>query len=227
MNLNDLRAFVRTQLDLDETDLPDLLLDRYLQEGYDRIIALETRWPFFETVWFFTTSADGTIILTPDVEVIESLLASDGHRLVRVDSRWAEDRYYSTTGTAGTWSQINRTVHLHPRPAMGQVMYARGFRKSSDWIAGGASSDVDADERLHLPIAWYACSVGYAQQEDEVLEVTYQNRFRESVSIVQAAIMRPWTGGPKVLNGVPYGSRSPFGMPSVTFQLPTGAVAVP
>ena len=96
---------------------------------------------------------------------------------------------------------------------MGQVMYAHGFRKPSDWIAGGASSDVDADERLHLPIAWYACSVGYAQQEDEVLEVTYQNRFRESVSIVQAAIMRPWTGGPKILNGVPYASR-PLGMPS-------------
>ena len=58
----------------------------------------------------------------------------------------------------------------------------------------GASAEVDADIRLHLPIVWYACSLGYAQQEDEVLEATYMNRYHEAVQIAHDSVMRPWTG---------------------------------
>ena len=41
MNLQGMRDYVRAQLDLDDTDLPDVLLDGYIQEGYDRVLALE------------------------------------------------------------------------------------------------------------------------------------------------------------------------------------------
>ena len=51
MNLQELRDYVRTQLDVDEEELPNPLLDAYFSEGFERTIALEVRWPFYETRW--------------------------------------------------------------------------------------------------------------------------------------------------------------------------------
>lgn len=211
MNLNQIRVFVRTQLDLDETDLPDILLDLYVQDGYDHIISLENRWPFFETTWSVAIPTGLGATLPVDADTIESLIAPGGRRMWRVDPRWGEDNFGGDTtgGTSRYWSQINRTITLYPPSASDLVCYARGFRKPTDWIAGGASAEVDADTRLHLPICWYACSVGYAQQEDEVLEATYLNRFHEAANIAHTAVMRPWPGSPRILNGTRYAIPQP------------------
>jgi hypothetical protein len=77
----------------------------------------------------------------------------------------------------------------------------RGYRAPNDWVSGGASSEVDADTRLHIPVAYYACALGYAQQEDEVLEATYMKRYAESVALAKDSVMRTWTAQPKILNG--------------------------
>ena len=206
MNLNQIRFFVRTQLDLDETDLPDVLLDAYVQDGYDHIINLERRWPFFETLWDqIIVPAGGVFTLPVDVDVIESMMTYSGQRLWHVDMRWAEDNVgLGAAGTPGYWGRVNRQVRLWPKPSSELTLRARGFRLPSAWIAAGASSEVDADVRLHLPICWYCCSVGYAQQEDEVLEATYMNRYREAVTLAHDAVMRPTRGNPKILNGMRY-----------------------
>ena len=208
MNLNQIRTFVRTQLDLDETDLPDLLLDVFIRDGYDHIVNLERRWPFFETVWSIP-SGSGAVDLPSEADVIESVVAPDGHRLWHAESRWIEDNFLGSTvtGTPQYWSQVNRTMYVWPKPTASFVMYVRGFRQPRDWVQFGASAEVDADVRLHIPVAYYACSMGYAQQEDEVLEATYMTRFREAVTVAHSAVMRPWTGQPKILNGVHYGPR--------------------
>ena len=77
-------------------------------------------------------------------------------------------------------------------------MSALGFRTPADWIAQGASGEVDADVRLHLPIVWYACSLGYAQQEDEVLGADLPEPVPGVGSaIARDVVMRVWTGQPK------------------------------
>jgi hypothetical protein len=226
MNLDQIRVFVRTQLDLDETDLPDILLDVFIRDGYDHIVNLERRWPFFEVIWLLTADVDGTVILPLEADVVESVIAQDGHRLWHADTRWIEDNFAgsTTTGTPAYWSQINRTMYIWPKPTAVFPLQARGFRKPADWVAAGASAEVDADVRLHIPVAYYACSMGYAQQEDEVLEQTYMNRFREAVTVAQAAVMRAWTGQPKILNGTHYAHSARGGAPSLVFQLPDGTV---
>lgn len=198
MNLDEMRVFVRTQLDVDSSDLPDALLNVYIQEGYERVIAVEQRWPFFETMWTFTIPAGGVGMLPIDTRVIEELTDSTGRMLSRADVRWVLGEFgVGATGTPSYWTTINRTIQLYPAPTVEVDLIAHGFRMASDWISIGAASEVDADTRLHIPIAWYACSLGYAQQEDEVLEQTYLNRFNQSVGIAQQAVMKPWTGQPR------------------------------
>jgi hypothetical protein len=103
------------------------------------------------------------------------------------------------------------------------TMRAQGFRMGADWVAAGAGSECDADPQLHIPICWYAASLGYAQQEDEVLEQTYLNRFKESSALARDAIMRGWSGQPKQVSWTTYKSSTAtagVGAGGLVFSLP-------
>ena len=205
MNVDGLRLAVRTQLDLDEEDLPNLLLDMFLQDGYDRIISLEVRWPFFETLWQVPVIGGAVSVELPaNARMVESIFGPNG-RILRIDSRACRGRFRFAAVRSRWHPAILDPDRQHDLSVAragraNTTLRMRGFRAPTDWIAQGASAEVDADIRLHLPIVWYACAVGMAQQEDEVLEATYMNRFRESATIAHDDVMRPWTGGPKILN---------------------------
>ena len=51
MTLADLREYVRTQTQTTSAELPNTTVDIYLQEAFDRTIAMENQWPFFEETW--------------------------------------------------------------------------------------------------------------------------------------------------------------------------------
>jgi hypothetical protein len=193
----------RAQLDLDESDLPNPLLDAYVRDGFNRIIELETRWPFYEWVWDVSAPAAGYLPMPTDAREVTSVMGPYG-RLMHIDARHAEDwfGYGGGSSTPGYWSQLASSIQLWPQPMSEAMMLRlRGWRKPADWVGQGASANVDADDRLHLPIVWYCCAVGYAQQEDEVLEKVYMDRFNQSVIIAHDDVMRPWSGTPKIVNG--------------------------
>ena len=223
-----MRDLVRTQLDLDDSDLPDPLLDAFLQEGYDRVTGLEQRWPFFESVWTIVTDTNGVASIPLDVLVIEQLTAN-GYALRHIDLRWAIGMFGDSTQISGTpayWAVLNRRLKVWPGSGgAGHTLTGYGFRRGADWIGGGAGAECDCDRRLHIPICWYAASLGYAQQEDEVLEQTYLNRFKESSALARDSIMRAWTGSPKQVSYTTY--PQPWGgpgrPPQLVFQLPDGS----
>jgi hypothetical protein len=226
MNLNDIRVFTRLQLDVDEEELANELIDVYVRDGYDRIINMETRWPFFEKRWE-VTALNGIALVPTDAREIESVVTSDG-RLERIDQLHVERMYpVNPTGSrAQFWSQLASVITLHPAPSGDVVVSMRGYREPIDWVSLGAGADVDADIRLHLPIVWYVCSLAYAQQEDEVLEQTYANRFHEGATIAHASIMTAWSGEPKILNGMRAPQYAPV-RPALEFVLPPGAQPEP
>lgn len=228
VNLDQIRLMTRAQLDLDDTDLPDALLDNFVRDGYERIINMERRWPFFEQTWTVPVAAGDPLIMPIDLAEADSLVGTNGKRLHRVTRRWAEDRFNVVTPTTGTtggfWYPLGRQIYVLPNVSVAETYQIVGFRLPSDWVSLGASAEVDADPRLHMAIVWYACSAGYAQQEDEVLEQTYMNRFRESAGIAHDAVMHPWSGQPRQVSSIRYGSPwGGYGGPAqLVFQLPPG-----
>jgi hypothetical protein len=200
MNLQEMRDLVRTQLDLDDTDLPDTLLDAYIQEGYDRVLNLEQRWPFFEHRWIIDVPADGRAQMPVDSRFLEMLLGSNGRLLRPLSPRLSVMSFplgLTPNGTPGFWSSYNRTLVISPPTGTASTVTAYGYRQGDAWLTAGASSNCDCDRRLHIPICWYACSLGYAQQEDEVLEITYLNRFKEASGQARDAIMRAAPATPR------------------------------
>jgi hypothetical protein len=224
VNLQQMRDLVRTQLDLDDTDLPNVLLDAFIQQGYDLVLGLENQWPFFQESWPLAADVDGTIPIPPGLGHIELLLDSTGRLLPRVDARWAFTTVGPTTqGNPSYWSQFVGSIRVYPAPNATANFQALGYRIGSDWIAaagaGGAGAECDCDRRLHIPICWYACSLGYAQQEDEVLERTYLDRYHETADEARKAIMRTWPGQPLQASYTHYAHGS-VGVPQVLFSAP-------
>lgn len=203
MNLSELRDAVRTQLDLDENDIANATLDMYIREGYDRTIQLERRWPFFETTWDVISSG-ASIAVPATLAGISSVLDVDNNvRLIQIGTELAEDKFYGDAGesTPKYFSWWGNTLTLHPTPPSDTSYRIRGWRKPTDWIAGGAATEVDADERLHLPLFHYACSLAYAQLEDTELENTYMRRWAATTEQAHDDIMRPQHHEPLVYNG--------------------------
>ena len=91
--LAELRAIVRTQTQTDSADLPDVTIDVYLQQAFERTIAGETRWPFYAKSWpLIQNPTESSIVLPGDVNVpgIMALTDPNGVRLGMVPQPWAD-----------------------------------------------------------------------------------------------------------------------------------------
>jgi hypothetical protein len=199
------------QLDMDPEELPDAMLDSYLAEGYVRMISMENRWPFFETRWEAARVGSPDVALPADCDpagLFSVIDDTSGMRLVQVSNEQAEDnfRQISQTTTPVYYSIWGSVLRLWPDPNVDRDLTLRGYRYPSDWMAGGAGAEVDADPRLHILLAHYAIALSYAQQEDEVLEDTYMKRFMSGFTAARNAICNPRHNRPLIYaGGLPLG----------------------
>lgn len=217
--VREIRDFVRTQLDVDEDDLPDELLTPYVREAFERTFAFERRWPFFEETWTFSTS-DPTFDMPddPPVAFVSSLRNTDDNiRLEQVGQTEAEDYFEGVVAEAepDMFSVWGSTVTLWP-PATAETrnFSLRGYRKAV-W-EDDPDEEIDGDPLLHTPIKHYACALAYAQLEDPEMEAQYMIRWQQGVEQQRDLIMLPQFHEPLVLNG---GIARRRRRPSITFQV--------
>lgn len=208
MNLQQLRDYIRVQLDMDEEELPSALLDSYLSEGFLRTMGQEVRWPFYEKRWE-VAKIDGlrTVAIPQDcdpVGIMALIDTSSGARLMQIGSELADDNFVlmSAEGIPCYYTIENMTIYLHPSHEEGTINYLlRGHRYSTDWVAEGPDAEPDCDVRMHQLLAHYAIALCYAQQEDEVLEDVYMKRWNGSFITAHNAICSPRHHRPVIFNG--------------------------
>ena len=195
----ELRAKVRSQTEQTSSELADSTIDSYLQEAFNRTIAAETQWPFFEETWTLTQTAGNAYAALPvDIDDIMSIVDTDNnrYRLRMLDHETAEDDYSGPTPTNGyamEYSVWKDVVYFWPAVTFStdRDYQLRGYRLPTDWLAGASTTEPDCDSRLHLPLAHYAIALSYAKQEDETLEATYMERWQRDVEIIRKQIMDP------------------------------------
>ena len=205
MNLQQLRDYIRAQLDIEEEELPNEMCDAYIAEAYIRTMSMENRWPFFESSWTVGKPAVEPAVTLPDDCDASGLFSvrMNGRRLVQVSNEQAEDSgsQVSSSTTTGWYSLWGRSMYLWPNPDVDTTITMRGYRLPSNWIEDGAGAEVDADIRLHRLLAHYAIALAYAGQEDEVLEDVYMKRWQASFLAARNAICNPRHNRPLVMNG--------------------------
>lgn len=199
--LTELRARVRQQTQTTSAELTDDAIDRWLQEAYNRTVAVETEWPHFEYTWILTLPIGDWIVdlptaPAPQIPGTVSLRPSVGAPLELVTSEWAEQFFANNPVAVGgpnffsIWGgQI--MFWPHPNSDTEQFYIMRGHRMPEDWIADGASAVPDCDARLHAALANFATALAYAQQEDMEMERNYMERWQKDVEKAIQIILRP------------------------------------
>ena len=209
MNLTDLQNYVWAQTDTTSADLPGVTIASYIDEAFRRTIAAENRWPSYEQQWQVTIPAGSSVATLPsdvNIPAIMSLMKADtGVKLEQINQEDAEARFDTLPTNGGgdpTYFSIwSNTVYFWPRRQVvdDTAFVLRGYRKPLTTF--NADGQVDADPRLHQALAHYAIALAYAQQEDDVLENRYMERWQRDVEMARQAIMDPSGNRPLVMYG--------------------------
>jgi hypothetical protein len=206
-----LRAYVRNHLEVDDEELPDDLLNPYLQDAFERTMTLDNRWPRNETTWSVSKVLGAYVATLPADVLIPAIVsvtaANTYQRLIYLSQENAEDLFAqagsSSQGNPTYWSVWGREMSLwpNPGPTVSYDVTIRGYRQPV-WD-NAASTLPDIDERLHPALAYYAMALSYAAQEDEILEGVYMSRWDRDAKAFMGSIMDPPRHRPLVLNGGP------------------------
>ena len=209
MDLQTLRNYVRAQLDVDDEELPDTILNVYMQEAFERTLAASNQWPGYEYTWELTKDEGDEALTIPADLNLPSLMSvlsvTDGYMLTMIDHGRAErtfpEQYEAGSAQPVYYSIWQRKLWLWPR-LTDNPEYALKLRahRQPAW-SNSASAAPDIDERLHITLCYYAIALAYAAQEDEVLEAQYMARWDRDVQRQLKMILEPLHNRPLVLHG--------------------------
>ena len=221
MDVQDLRDFCRAQMDVDDRDLPDGVLNSYLQEGFDQTMMFTNLWPRNETIWALSkVTGNATVTLPADLNqpTIQSVVdVARGYQLIQMSQESAEQHFpLATTGTPLYFSVWDNEMYLWPPAPVGANydLVMRGYRQPV-WD-NAASTVPDMDPRLHVALCYYALALAYLREEDNVMESIYSARWQREASAAAKMINEPRHNRPLVMHGgAPIG-----GSPSYTVTVP-------
>ena len=207
--LDQLRRYVRQHLDLDESEVPNDLLDVWARDATIKIARTRKRWPFFETSWTLTTvagQADYPLsALSPAVDEITSIVR-DNARLRYLGRDEAEAAYlpYQTYGGLIEFFNVwGEDLRLYPTPDGPQTLLLRGYRKVNDWVSEGAGAIPDFPDNFHDAVRLYLLGMAYLQQEDPEMASQFINAFNAEMELLKKQYGEMPGPYPVVLGGGP------------------------
>lgn len=206
MDLGELRTWVRDQLDLDTTDLPNSILDIYIQDGADRIFMQEGRWPFYQDTWTMPTVASTTdYAIDSRVSRIETLRGESEEMIWygRDEADWKYALDDTTTGEPNAWSQWDDQIRVYPTPDAVYTITIRGYRKMTDWYGDGTDDTVEPDvpAELQRAVGMWAIAQAYLREEDTGMYIIWVDTFTDELDKFQKRLKTETPAHPMILGG--------------------------
>ena len=209
MSLADVRLMVRNISDLDTTDVPNSIIDDAVKEAFQRIVALERRYPKYQETYTFNTVVNQrvyTISTIGDIREIISLVdTSDaGSRLTMIPYDNAEDIWLGNTDVASRpyfYALWDAALHLYAKPDAVYTITVRAYRNPVYTWLSNTSEAIDLDEWFHVLLAYYALGRVYQRQEDPELSAMYIRSFEEGVALARRDLMKTPSARPLIVSG--------------------------
>lgn len=195
--------------DLDEVDLPDSVIDQYAREGFQRIYALERKWPYLEDTYTFNTVANQreyTISSIGDVREIISVVdtSPSGERFTLISHNDAEEIWLGNTDTPGRpyfFSFWDGKLNMWPKPDAVYPITVRGYRNPTyTWLSNTALT-IDMDEWFHQILPYFVLARAYQRQEDAELSAMHMRTFEEGVALARRDLMKASAAQPVIMSG--------------------------
>lgn len=209
ITLTTLRSQVRDMADLDETDLPNSLIDQFAREGFQRIYALERRWPILQETYTFNTVANQreyTISTIGDIREIISIVdtSTQGARLTLIDYNQAEETWLGNLDVPSRpyfYSFWDKKIQLWAKPDIVYPMTVRAFRNPVYTWLTDITENIDLDEFFHAILPYFVLARVYQRQEDAQLAAMYLGTFEEGVAIAKRDLMKASSAQPVIMSG--------------------------
>jgi hypothetical protein len=209
MSLADVRTMVRNISDLDSVDLPNTIIDNAVKEAFQRIIALERRWPKYQETYTFNTVASQrpyTISTIGDIREVISLVdtSSAGSRLTMIPYDNAEDIWLGNTDVPSRpyfYAIWDAQLHLYPKPDAVYTITLRAYRNPVYTWLTNTSEAIDLDEWFHILLAYFVLARVYQRQEDPELSAMYLRSFEEGVAMARRDLMKTPSARPLLMSG--------------------------
>lgn len=209
ITLTTLRDQVRDMADLDETDLSNALIDQFAREGFQRIYALERRWPILQESYTLNTIANRreyTISSIGDIREIISVVDTSamGARLTLIDYNQAEETWLGNLDVASRpyfYSFWNNKIQFWAKPDGIYPITIRAFRNPLYTWLDDTSEEIDLDEWFHAILPYFVLARVYQRQEDEELATMYMKSFEEGVAFARRDLMKASSAQPVVMSG--------------------------
>ena len=209
ITLTTLRSQVRDMADLDETDLSDAVIDQFAREGFQRIYALERRWPILQETYTFNTVANQreyTISTIGDIREIIYVVdtSTQGARLSLIDYNDAEQIWLGNLDVASRpyfYSFWDKKLQLWAKPDIVYPMTVRAFRNPVYTWLTDITENIDLDEWFHAILPYFVLARVYQRQEDSDLANMYMKSFEEGVAFARRDLMKASSAQPVVMSG--------------------------
>jgi len=209
ITLTTLRSQVRDMADLDETDLSNAVIDQFAREGFQRIYALERRWPILQETYTFNTVANQreyTISTIGDIREIISVVdtSTQGARLTLIDYNDAESIWLGNLDVASRpyfYSFWDKKICLWAKPDIVYPMTVRAFRNPVYTWLTNITETIDLDEFFHAILPYFVLARVYQRQEDSDLSNMYMKSFEEGVAFARRDLMKASSAQPVIMSG--------------------------
>lgn len=250
LNINQIRTLVSSITDLQigstaSDDITQDLVDTFIKEAYQRIVSLNTKWPWFQTIYTldtvssqrrystgFTqvhTTATGTNVGS-DFGNIRQLIAvtnetNGGNQLIYIDDFLAQQYFRGSSDQPGYplyFSMWAGGLQIYPKPNGIYTLNIRGFRQPSYAWLTDAGLTVDLNDEFSIMIINFVAARCYQFQEDPELAAVYMNHFDQGVSLARNNITAPNSNQSLVLSG---GLQlNPYNINAYGLQTPNGSI---
>ena len=209
ITLTTLRSQVRDMADLDETDLSNAVIDQFAREGFQRIYALERRWPILQETYTFNTVANQreyTISTIGDIREFISVVdtSTQGARLTLIDYNDAEEIWLGNLDVASRpyfYSFWDKKLQLWAKPDIVYPMTVRAFRNPVYTWLTDITESIDLDEWFHAILPYFVLARVYQRQEDSDLANMYMKSFEEGVAFARRDLMKASSAQPVIMSG--------------------------
>lgn len=196
------------------------LVNSFIKEGFQKIVALSTRYPYYQAEYGFTTSANlrnyttfSQVLPTiqpnktlSDVNQMISVVnnTNAGNALIYLDKFKLESIWVGANDIPGIpvyftfWAN---TLQLYPEPDDAYSITLRGYRRPDLGWLQDENLNIDISPEFQLPLANYVMARIFQYQEDPEMANVYMRNYEQEVAIIQSNLTAPNSNQPIIMSG--------------------------
>jgi len=225
LTLTQMRTFVGELADLDigfdaNDDISTDLVNGFVKEGFQKIVALSQRFPYYQATYSFVTTANQLSYssftrnipsgnVQTSITDIQSIIAvvnntDMGNSLIYIDQAIAEATWVGTSDQANIpayFSIWGNLLNLWPRPNDAYTITVRAFRKPFLTWFTDQSTAIDIDPQMQLPLVNYVMARIFQFQEDTEMAREYMSSFERAVAVIQGQLTAPSSNRQLIMSG--------------------------